>query len=938
MKYHFIAWLGLVITNFTWAFDLPGLLPLNTQQNPSGINWKQVSSPHFDVIYPEGLYPQAIEVISLLETLVEPVSKGLDTQIERIPIIFQDQTLNSNGFVTLAPRRSEFFTMPFLGPQLGHTEWLRTLSIHEFRHIVQFDKSRLGFARFLRFFLGDIGQALAIGWTIPPWYLEGDAVGIETSMTKGGRGRSSLFERDWRALLLDDQVFSYDQLVLGSFKRWTPNFYVTGYFFTTYLRKNYGENILNLIHTETMERGFNPMAFYRAVEKYTGRKFDDFYDDVLLELEQLWRVQKKNLLQDGFAETEVTSQKKDWVSHSFPQRWENHFFSYRQSLSDIGQYVWYNDQTDQEKILWTPTPFVQPFPFKIRSHRVATSEVHIDPRWGVQDFSDIIVRDLESNKLVYKIKKSKYTLPILNHDGDKLAVYQWSSQNGKIDVFDITQKKLLYSFPFASAQVILGMDWHDSQNEMILLMREGVYDHVFKKLNISTGEMQELARNNHAHWAYPSVYGDHVYFQSNQSGIDNIHRIGLNSGLEEMVTKDMIGAYHPSVTEEGLTYAGYTAYGLKPVFKPHPIEVFVLKEESTHVSYYKPLISQDGEKDLVVDFEKRDIPEKDYLQRKNWWNPHSWVLLAPPLSPSLSLSVRSTNLLNTLDTNVGMSYDRNESVAGGFAQIDWQYYYPLLSAVLRFGNRNSEGDRWQEGAASLGVTLPYARFSQAFIHSGRIGITSNWLNAQGRDRLGRGDLNNGNLWGGSLIANWRSMHRMAARDLYPPWGMILSTQFKSMNELDGLNNESIHHYAITQGFIPGLYKHHHFHVEAALENMSRRGYEFMTPILFSRGHQSRFFEEKYKTSVNYAFPIVYPEVSLKHIAYINRISANFFHDNLWGLRLGQAQRFESFGTELLFDTHFFRNFFGGQFGLRLAHTTEDTQDIGIFFNTGIVNF
>src|SRR5690606_21389515 len=145
-------------------------------------------------------------------------------------------------------RRSEWFVTPWMGPDVGQTEWLHTLAVHEFRHVVQFEKSRAGFEKFLRVLFGETGTALVIGINLPPWYLEGDAVGVETALSSGGRGRMPFFARDLRTLLLDGQNPSYEKLTLGSFEDYIPNHYIVGYHLTTYLKRRFGKDILEKMH------------------------------------------------------------------------------------------------------------------------------------------------------------------------------------------------------------------------------------------------------------------------------------------------------------------------------------------------------------------------------------------------------------------------------------------------------------------------------------------------------------------------------------------------------------------------------------------------------------------------------------------------------------------------------------------------------------------
>src|SRR5665648_507111 len=113
----------------------------NFEQNASDIEWKHITTDHFEIIFPKELEVEAQRVAHLLEKAYPFVAKSLEVLPPRIPLILQNQSTVSNGLVTLAPRRSEWYVTPAIDPVLANTEWLKTLAVHEFRHVVQFYKT-----------------------------------------------------------------------------------------------------------------------------------------------------------------------------------------------------------------------------------------------------------------------------------------------------------------------------------------------------------------------------------------------------------------------------------------------------------------------------------------------------------------------------------------------------------------------------------------------------------------------------------------------------------------------------------------------------------------------------------------------------------------------------------------------------------------------------
>lgn len=115
----------------------------------------------------------------------------------------------------LAPKKSELYTAP---PQDVSDAWLEHLCIHEFRHVVQYDKVNQGFTKALYYIFGEQITMAVIGVYVPMWFLEGDATVFETSVGKSGRGRSPEFLNEMKAQITEKGIYTYYKAVLGSYK------------------------------------------------------------------------------------------------------------------------------------------------------------------------------------------------------------------------------------------------------------------------------------------------------------------------------------------------------------------------------------------------------------------------------------------------------------------------------------------------------------------------------------------------------------------------------------------------------------------------------------------------------------------------------------------------------------------------------------------------
>ncbi len=125
------------------------------ETSPASMKWYQINSSSFRVLYPYGFEKEAQRVANTLEHIKEAESRSLGATPKKISIVLHSQSATSNGFVTMAPMRSEFYAMP---PQnynfIGTNEWLTLLSSHEYRHVVQFQKSVTGFNKGIQLLFG----------------------------------------------------------------------------------------------------------------------------------------------------------------------------------------------------------------------------------------------------------------------------------------------------------------------------------------------------------------------------------------------------------------------------------------------------------------------------------------------------------------------------------------------------------------------------------------------------------------------------------------------------------------------------------------------------------------------------------------------------------------------------------------------------------------
>src|SRR5215217_5767830 len=209
---------------FTWsrAQQFSGFRP--------SAKWKQINTDTARIIFQSSSTLQAQRVATIIHRLAAQPHNALGNGLQKINIVLHKNTTVANGYVSLAPFRSEYYLIPSSNIfELGNLPWNEYLAVHEYRHVQQYNNFNNGLTKVFNFILGQEGRALANGITIPQWFFEGDAVHAETSLTPQGRGRLPLFLSGYNSLWQEGKNYSLPKLLNGSLKNYVPNYYQLGY-------------------------------------------------------------------------------------------------------------------------------------------------------------------------------------------------------------------------------------------------------------------------------------------------------------------------------------------------------------------------------------------------------------------------------------------------------------------------------------------------------------------------------------------------------------------------------------------------------------------------------------------------------------------------------------------------------------------------------------
>ena len=232
-RFFLLILLALACTSMQAQFSLTG-------SDPSWVRWKQIKTPEFKIIFPEGedslarvygewLEKSKAEVIRSSGLAIGKNYKG------RIPVVLHSFNTEPNASVAWAPKRMDVFTSP---DPYNPTPipWEKLLSLHEGRHVSQMHAGISGPHRIMHYILGEMYAGALAGIYPGPTFLEGDAVVTETALTNSGRGRQASFLSYMRPAFDSGDWRDYWRWSFGSNKYYTPDYYKAGYMMISGMR------------------------------------------------------------------------------------------------------------------------------------------------------------------------------------------------------------------------------------------------------------------------------------------------------------------------------------------------------------------------------------------------------------------------------------------------------------------------------------------------------------------------------------------------------------------------------------------------------------------------------------------------------------------------------------------------------------------------------
>ena len=787
----------------------------------SPTRWYSISTPHVDLIFRGGMGYEAQRLANTLDHLYGPVTQSLGAHPAPIPLVLWNQWFEFNGVTTPVPRKIDFYTSPPPGYNLlGINDWLDLLAVHEFRHAVQYAKLGRN--------VGRLSYWPAV--LVPAWFMEGDAVGIETALTRSGRGRIPYFSVLYKANLLERGGFSYLKQVFSSFKHAIPNHYRVGYYMTTYLRRKYGAEVLANI----LENSTRLMPFPIAVKKATGKRLLQIYEDTNQELKDLWQKQLKGLKLTPV--TSITTRTDEtYTDYKYPQYLDEkgNLIVLKSGLGTVDQFVMV-DAYGEEHPMFVPRSIHYQTSFSVAKGQIVWTESVPHPIRRKHSYGVIQRYDIAQKQLKKLTHRSRYNTAALSPDATKIvAVESDTNYRHRLVILDADDGKVLRRMPNPDNYFYLTPKWL-ANGRLVVAVKHHQQKATLTLIDTLTGESKDLIPYSEENIGTPVPYGQYIFYNSAYNGIDNIYALNLDTHQRYQVTSRKYGAYNPTISADGrwIVFNDFTKDGMDVVKMPFapqewtPLE----KVEDRSIHYYAPLLAQENKGEVL-----NNISNKTY-----------------PVAPYYPWNSLSRNLLDTTEFKFDYPYNVKKDARELYGKLTYKGWYPIMTLkynLEKYYKKKATKKEEDQKEVSLTFQLPLT------FHQGQY---ANTITLSTESDFNYSFTYLSQSYQGTL----KRSSPKSPRDLHPPWRQSLSISYThTPYRKERVEDCQSPTWEVKPSFrFPGLFKHHSLRLAPIYER-----------------EQKITVKNTCKVTAAYDWPIAYPEWNLANLLYVKRLSGSLFY-------------------------------------------------------------
>lgn len=908
-----------------------------TGEDPASLKWQQINTENFQLIFPQGYEKQAQYFANALDKAYKLVPQSLKKSPRKISVLIHNQSVISNGMTPWAPARIEAYATP---PQNSYADhWLNQLAIHELRHVVQIEKMNSGLTKVLGLLFGQQAAAAVLGIYLPWWFIEGDAVVTETALSKSGRGRLPSFEMSLKAQLLEKGIYDYEKANHASYKTFTPNPYELGYQIVAYGRSKYGTELWENALENVARRPLSITPFSSSIKKTTGLSKRDFYVKSMEFLIEKWGAEQANINTSNFHS--ITSIPVHYSSYTNPVSLsDGSVIVFKTSMDEVRQIISV-DKSGNEEVLLSPGASYKES-LSLGSNLLCWAEIEVDARWTHRSYSVIKLFNIETKVLTDLTRKSRYFAPQINPHGTKVAAIEVSPENQyALVILDVLNGEELHRYESHDGTFLMHPKWSENGDEIVMTILNEKGKNI-RIQNLVNGQTDDILDFSFAEISRPQLIGGRVFFIASYSGIDNLYAYDrLTKDIHQITSvKYGVDSYTTNSSQSQLIFSNYTSNGfalsIQNIDPQIEIPLSEIKMKQYHLA--EKMAAQENGIVEVDSIEMKTYEVEKYSKMNGLFNFHSWYPFSMDLDDyeaKPGLLFISQNMLGTAITSVGYEYDLNEKLGKYYANFEYRGWYPHIDLNIEYAKErgfyrhtdtlDQEHEirfTFHEFETSIGISQPLNFSKNKFVS----GLTPFLRLKNTHRKIDDGfDLDFTEASFQSLEYGISVYHylRSSLRDLYPKWGFVgrlrfTHTPFTSLEKSNMLSLESVI-------YVPGFMNHHGFKFYGAAQLRKVGNYNPSNIVPFIRGMTRPSLYDYYRLSVDYKFPLAYPDWDLNSAVYLKRITMALFYDYAYGTAPDFRQHYHSIGTEFQAQMHLLSFLAPVNVGLRAVYLPDFSE-------------
>ncbi len=549
--------------------------PSRAVPNPR-LEWKTISTEHFDVHFHEGCEWTAQEVARVAEEIYWPITSLYEYEPKRCHFVILDTEDYSNGAAYYYDNKIEIWATNLEFGLRGTTEWIHNVVTHEFTHIVSIQASMKMPLRIPALYFQLVGFETEkrpdvitgypdmiisypiTGTVVPGWWAEGVSQYQSPSLQYDCWDTHR--EMILRAAVTEDRMLSYDDMgFLGHRGLGNEQVYDHGYGLVRYIADTYGPEAIDKI-TQRMGK-FYRLTIDGAIKDVTGKSGKQLYNEWVAWMQDRYQRQLAPVKQNLRTGDVLCDEGFMTIAPSFsPDGNRIAFLCNRKS--DYAATSLFITGRDGGKLDQIEGGVSSRAVFSPDGNRLAYAKHERADAYGAR-LSDLFVYDLGTKKETRLTKKARAAEPQWSPDGSSLVCVLNADGTHRLAVLGADGSGLQVIYGGEGGKQIYAPQYSPDGSRILFgVFTSGTRDIASVAADGSDFryELRTINDERDARW---TADGRGIVFASDRSGIFNIYRMDLATSEVVQLTNVAGGAFMPdaAATDGALAYSGYSGEG-----------------------------------------------------------------------------------------------------------------------------------------------------------------------------------------------------------------------------------------------------------------------------------------------------------------------------------------------------------------------------------------